>query len=647
MKTKLLAGLGLSACAISFAAKDAIVMTVNGVDVPRSEFEYLYNKNSQQQLSAQPLDEYVEMFKIYKMKVADARAEGLDTTAAFLKEMRQYRSELSAPYLVDSVYVNSLVEEAYSRSRKEAEAYHIMLLKSRDGAENRAQRARLDSIAGVLRAGGDFSELAKKYSQDRSAASNGGYLGYITVNHFPYIFEKTVFELPEGEISGIVESPVGYHILKGGKKRDARGTVLVTHILKLSAADAEASAAAKTKATIDSIYAEVVKDPDSFEDAANRLSDDRGSARQGGRLPWFGAGEMVPEFDSVSFALADGEISRPFRTSYGWHIVKKIDSKEGPTMQEMKPVLITRMNSPQDERHSMIRRHQNERLGKKHHMRLNNSAISAMKVAVESNGLDSLFYSRFLDGKEGEIQLLTIDKRPIAVKEFAGYMGHALQNDPEIALKLFDNYYDSYLNGLLLEEERNWLQANVADYRNLLKEYEDGSLLYEVSVRKVWDKAAKDTEGLEKYFNAHKEDYTWKQPHVKGFLVQVANDSVASLVQTRLEEIGTDSIIRTIRKEFPRVVQIDKVLVEKGQNPMVDNLIFGGPEYVPQNSRFSTFFMFDPRIIGAPEEVNDVRGLVTSDYQTELQNEWEDQLRTKYPVKVNEKILKKVKASAR
>lgn len=634
-------------CAISFAAKDAVIMKVNGTDVTRSEFEYLYNKNSQQQLSPQPLDEYVEMFKLYKMKVADAKAAGLDTTSAFLKEMEQYRDELSAPYLVDSVYMNKLVEEAYKRSKQEAQAYHIMMLKSMDSSENKILKSRLDSIRNELLKGADFSEMAKKYSQDKSAQTNGGYLGYITVNRYPYNFEKNAFELREGEISEIVESPVGYHILKGGKKRPASGRVLTAHILRMASGDISDADKAKAKALIDSIYEEVVKNPDSFENLAMSFSEDPGSAKNGGKLPWFGRGEMVSEFDSVAFALKDGEISEPFLSRFGWHIIKKYDSNDGFTLNQMKPLLLSRMSVPQDERYMMIKRHQNETLGKKHKLKVNNSSLSAIKDEISRNGIDTVFFTRFLEGKEGNMQLFAIDKEAIPVKDFAEFMKSTRQNDPVVAGELFDNLYTSYLNDRLLDAEKDWLKENVSDYSNLLKEYEEGSLLYEISVRNVWDKAAKDEEGLKNFFENHRDDYTWKNPHVKGYLVQVSNDSITRLVENRLGELDSDSIVKTIRKEFQRAVQIDKVLLEKGQNQMVDYLVFGGAEYIPKNTRFKNFFMYQPRILEAPEEVNDVRGLVTGDYQTELQRAWEDELRTKYPVEINDKVLKKVKSSVR
>ena len=186
MKKAIAGGTCLIAVAMAFAAKDPVIMTVNGVDVPKSEFEYLYNKNSQQQINPQTLEEYVEMFKLYKMKVADAKAEGLDTLESFLKETSQYRHDLAAPYLADSAYINKLVDEAYARSQREVEAKHIMFFKTRGAAENAAMKARLDSLRGVIVNGGDFEELARQYSQDRGSSQRGGNMGFIVAGNFPY-----------------------------------------------------------------------------------------------------------------------------------------------------------------------------------------------------------------------------------------------------------------------------------------------------------------------------------------------------------------------------------------------------------------------------------------------------------------------------
>lgn len=644
MRKTLVAGIG-AACvaALGFAAKDPVIMTVNGVDVPKSEFEYLYNKNNTQQINPQSLDDYVELFKLYKLKVADAKAEGIDTLASFVKEMEQYRHELAAPYLADSVYINSLVDEAYKRLGEEVEAKHIMIFKTRDAAENEKSLARIDSIRNVILKGdATFEEMATKFSRDRRSAIQQGRMGWITANQYPYAFEIAAYETPEGKVSEIVESPQGYHLLKGGKHRPARGKVQASHILKLTQ-NLDSAGKERVKFQIDSIYQIVKANPALFAEVAKANSEDRGSARQGGALPLFGTGEMVEQFDSVAFALPDGAISEPFETPYGWHIIYKMGHKGIDSRDQMKSRLLGRLSNPQDARFKMIRDRQTAKLAKKHKASLNPKAVEGLHKAIAVNGLDSVFFEKYTALPNGNVTLAVIDGKNVPVKDFLNSINKLRQSVPASAKAIFDDNLDAWYNGKLTSAEEDVLYTNNADYHNLLNEYVDGSMLYEVSVRKVWDKAAKDEEGLKKYFEANREHYKWTEPHVKGFLVQAPNDSVAELIRARAAQLGADTLVNTLRKEFPKQILIEKVLVSKGTNALVDNLMFDGPAPKVANAKFPVYFLISPRVITVPEEVADVKGLVTSDLQNAYQESWETELRNKYPVKVYDKVLRQVK----
>ncbi|MBD5205903.1 MAG: hypothetical protein HDS84_05965 [Bacteroidales bacterium] len=643
MKKIVVAGLGACAFALAFAAKDPVIMKVNGVDVPKSEFEYLYNKNSQQQINPQSLDEYVEMFKLYKMKVADARAEGIDTTAAFLKETEQYRHDLAAPYLADSVFLNNLVQEAYDRSKEEVEAYHIMLFKTRNLEQNRGLRQRADSILQALNKGGDFTDLATRFSQDRSSSNKGGRMGWITAGSYPLAFELEAWALPEGEISAkVVESPVGYHILKGGKHRPARGKASASHILRLTQGKDDAGKL-EARRVIDSLYNEVTKNPELFARIAAQNSEDRNSARQGGALPLFGAGEMVEPFDSATFALEPGQISGVVETSYGYHIIKLNDKKPIPSKNEIKPIVLQRVTSPQDPRYRQIRDNQISRLSKKHKSSLNKKTIDELRAAIQKNGIDSALFADWTTMPKASMPVLTVDGKSKTAADLVNSFGSLQLPASDDANEFVDNKINSLYAGALTEAEENDLENTQPDYRNLLKEYVDGSLLYEVSVMKVWDKAAKDTEGLEKYFEANRDNYKWTDPHVKGFLIQAANDSVADKIRALVVDMPENEIVNAIRKEFKNDASVDRVLASKGTNQIIDYLIFGGPKVNPSNNKYTSMFMINPRVILEPEEVNDVKGLVTSDYQNEFQQAWENELRAKYPVEVNEKVLNQIR----
>lgn len=638
MKKPILTGVGLAAVLLAYAAKDPVIMTINGEDVTKSEFEYLYNKNSQQQINPQTLDEYVEMFKLYKMKVSDAKAAGLDTTAKFRKEAEQYRHDLATPYLADSVYLNQLVDEAYARSRKEAVAKHIMFFKSPNPEHNLQMKAKADSLKQVLDNGGNFEELARQYSQDKRSAVNGGTMGYIVSGQYPYGFEVAAFATPEGSISDVVESPQGYHILKGGHKRDARGRVKVSHILKLARQESDW---ARAKEQIDSLYQVVTANPEKFNEIATTNSDDRGSARQGGQLPWFGAGEMVEEFDSAAFALKKGEISKPVKSQFGYHIIMKQDERDPLPKEAVKKQTLARMSSPQDERYALIQKHQTERFAARHKAQVNQSGLDAVNDYAAKNGIDSLFYSKWL-GNDGNITLMTADGSKYSVADFVAKFNGVKQSNPVVAKEIIDANLDSWMNGILTGLEEEALAKSEPDYRNLLKEYVDGSLLYEVSVLKVWDKAAKDIPGLEKYFAENRMKYKWDTPHVKGVFVQAANDSVATAIKDLARGAAEDDIVPALRKQFKNQMAAERILVPKGSNAMVDYVAFDGPVAPSSIEKYPVMFMLNKRILTVPEEMQDVKGLVTSDYQNMFQEQWENELRNKYSVKVNKKVLKSV-----
>ncbi|MDE5774023.1 MAG: peptidylprolyl isomerase [Muribaculaceae bacterium] len=643
MKTKFLLGGALGVCALAWGAKDQVIMTVNGVDVPKSEFEYLYHKNSQQQLAPQPLDEYVEMFKNYRLKVADALAAGIDTTESFRQEMAQYRHDLAQPYIADSLYINSLVKEAYDRSLEEIQSSHIMIFKGRDEQQNIAAVATLDSLRNVIENGEDFELMAARYSQDRGSAQKGGMLGWITAGKLPYTYEVTAYSLKPGQISEVIQSPMAYHILKGGARRPARGQVHVSHIMKMVQPGSDEQTEAKAKASIDSIYALLQVAPGRFEELAVNFSEDPGSARNGGLLPWFGAGQMVEEFDSVSFALPLEGISQPFRSPYGWHIVYKVEERGVPSIDELKPVELKKMSNPQDERFNMIREHQTASLAKKYNAGLNQVALDRLRLGLLMNGLDSLYYQQNNTPSMRAMEIGHIGKTPLLAGELLDYFHYSLQPNPTVAEKLFNNNVELFFNNKLVEREEQNLEAEVPEYRNLLHEYENGSLLYEVSVKKVWDPASKDEEGLKKYFESHRDDYKWREPRVKGILVQAKNDSVANAVLEVYPTVAKGSEVSALRKLFGKDIVVDKVLVARGQNPMVDNLYFGAPEVKPSGNNYTTYFMLDGVKLDAPQDVYDVKGQVTSDYQEYLEQQWIDELRAKYPVTVNNKVLKKVK----
>ena len=344
MKRIFSAGILLFAVA-AFAAKPAAdpeLMIVDGVPVRVSEFEYLYNKNNTQQLEHKTIDEYVDMFVDYKLKVADARHAGIDTTASFLNEYRQFENDLAKPFMRDEAVVDDLLKESYSHLEKDVTVSHIML-PMRPGND-----IRLDSLRSEIMAGNTtFEEAAAAFSVDRGSNSRGGLMGSVVPGRYPWAFEKASYDTPKGGVTEVVNSGVGYHIIRVEDIRPSDGEVEASHILLLTRG-LKPEAAEAQKERIDSLYKVVTAEGADFADVARRFSQDPGSARNGGSLGWFGRGMMVQPFDSVAFALADGEISKPLATSFGYHIIYRTAHRKGKDFEEFKKSELKRMES--DER---------------------------------------------------------------------------------------------------------------------------------------------------------------------------------------------------------------------------------------------------------------------------------------------------------
>lgn len=643
MKKKLWIGVMAAAAIMPVLAlaKDPIVMTINGKDVKLSEFEYLYNKNKQQQLEKQPFDKYVDMFVTYKLKVADAEAAGIDTTKSFLKEFSGYRNDLASPYLDDKSTTDRLAKEAYDRMKEDVDVWQIMVpLSDPSRLGTFAQKAFLDSIRQcIVNKGEDFSALALKYSIDPSVKRNNGHIGYIRSGLTPYDFEYAAYNTPIGSVSEVVETPFGYHIVKPIAKRPSQGTVLVAHILKLFPKDATPKDIAKLKQQIDSIYG-VVKGGANFEDVAKKESEDRGSKANGGKLPWFGTGQMIPEFEKVAFDLTKDSISTPFQTAYGFHIVKKLDSKGLPPFEDVKNEIIG--NFVNDDRMDQGRREKLSQFKKQYNYTITEKGRKEIYDMIEKcNGYDSLFIANL---NKSNTDLITFGNQSLKVKDLINKI-KGYNNMNQIAAKgLVDRTIDPMGEEALIEYVKSDLAQTNPEFGNLIHEYRDGLLLFEISNRKVWDKASKDQEGLEAYFKANKNKYVWDSPKYKGFLIQVSNDSIAKLVKAELTNIGTDTLITTLKKQFKHNIKIEKVLVAKGENKLIDavgfsrNVTFQNPD-----QKYPIYFTYEGEIIGVPEEANDVRGQVTVDYQNELEAAWIKELQSKYPVNINKKVLKKVK----
>lgn len=640
MNKRLMSVAIILATMLSATAKndDPVLMTINGKKVPLSEFEYLYNKNNSQQVQQQSIDEYVDMFITYKLKVADAEAAGIDKTPAFIKEFNGYRKDLATPYLRDNTVEDSLIAKAYSHMSEDVDVSHIMLPLGYNSHEDDSIANKLNEMRNqILNGSAKFEDIAVQYSIDGMAKQNKGHMGYISAGKYPYTFEDAAYDTKVGEISPVIKTPFGHHIVKVHGRRPAKGEVHARHILKLTQGKSPEQEAI-AKAQSDSIY-NLLKAGADFVQLA-RTESDCGSARQGGDLGWFGGGQMIPEFEEVAFNLKDGEMSAPFKSRFGYHIVYKIESKGLPEFEDAAKKIKAAMNN--DERSSMADKVKLEALKAEHKTRLDKKNMAAIKEAIKScGGYDSTFINKYADS---DMVLGYAGELTVTVAEVLANMPVTASVNAENGYTLLNNTAEHLLDAKTLEYETICLADKHPDFRNLINEYRDGMLLFEISNQNVWDKASKDKEGLEKFFQANKYKYTWDGPKYKGYIIFTANDSVMSEVDKFLatKNIPNDSVAKVLRAQFKRDVKVDKVLAYKGENEIVDHIAFNGP--APSlKGKWLVFKAYNGKKISWPEEAADVRGPVTSDYQSMLEKNWVKSLKEKYPVKVNKKVLQKVK----
>lgn len=620
------------------ADSDPVLMTVDGHDVRVSEFEYLYNKNNSQQANPQSLDEYLQMFIDYKLKVADAEHHGLQKSPDFVTEFTKYRSELAAPYLRSQEREDALVAEAYRHRLNDVYVSHIMVPLENDG-EHMLDCIRTDILAGKT----TFEAEARKHSVDRGSSAAGGRMGYVIPDRFPWAFEKMAYDTPEGQISPVVNSGFGYHIIRVESVRPASGLVEASHILRVTRGKSPEEVVAQ-EALADSLYNVLMGGAD-FADLATRYSEDPGSARNGGALGFFPRGAMVAEFDSVSFALPDGAVSRPFKTSFGYHIVKRTGHKGIAPLDELRGSILEAMK--RDGRSLEPQTARIEELREEYKASPDSGMMTRVREMILANGgYDSVVVAKLSVMKDvaGRYTGGTV-----SVADVMASMPEGLASDPDIAADAFDQTVQRCLTEGVLDSFRSKLMSENADYRNLVNEYRDGILLYEISNRNVWDRASKDREGLEAFFKANLNKYKWEQPKFKSYVIFATSDSVLNEAVKYADGLSTADpakFVQDMRTRFGRDIKIERVIAAKGENKITDYLGFGAEKPADNGTKWVAYAAYKGRVIDQPEESADVRGAAVTDYQAKLDADWVAGLRKAYKVKVKDKVFKALKQKA-
>ena len=629
---------------VSAFASDPVLMKINGKPVYKSEFEYIYNKNnSNNSLDKKTLDEYVDLFVNFKLKVEEAKAQGLDTTQSFINELAGYRSQLTRPYLTDSKVDEQILREAYERMKEDVEVSHI-LVRIPQGATPADTLSAWKKINSALKRldKEDFAKVAKEISEDQSAEENGGYIGWVTAFRTVYPFETVAFNTPVGKISAPVRTAFGYHIIKVHNRRKSQGEILVSHIMRFTAeGDEVKNKSAKQKT--DSLYQRVLAGDD-FGKLASEFSEDRGSATRNGELPWFGSGRMIPEFENAAFALKNiGDVSAPIQSAFGWHIIKLLDRKGLAGFETVKADI--ERNVKRDERANMGQKAFVDRLRNEYGYAVNTANVNEFSKLLENKTLaDSVFQ---LEVAKLNKPLFTFAGKEFTQSDFAAYLKKNAYSDKTIASEVIEQKMDAFTEKEILAYEDSQLENKYEDFRFLINEYHDGILLFEVSNNEVWEKASKDTEGLARYFNEHKADYRWEKPHFKGRVISCKDKATLKAAKAIVKRSHNDSIdkyLRTRLNDSIQYVKVEKGLFAQGENKAVDKYGFKDKKAKFEPTKeYPYVFVVGKNLKNNPEDYSDVRGLVTADYQEYLEKEWIAALRSKFPVEIDQNVLKTVR----
>ena len=652
--------IALAIATTSFGQKiDPTVLKIDNNEFNISEFNYIYTKNNKDiSYKKKDLDTYMELFINYKLKVKEAKSLGYDTIPRLVKELAQYRKQLSQPYMIDKAKNEALIEEAYDRTVNEIRASHILIRVSEDAspADTLKGYNKVMALRKRIVDGEDFKTVAgeKGGSEDPSAKVNGGDLGYFTALQMVYPFEDAAFNTPVGEVSQPIRTKFGYHIIKTTDKRKSQGKIQTAHIMILSNDKMNKSDKGKAEAKIQEIYG-LLQKGDKFEDLAMKFSDDQSSKAKGGLLPEFGAStkqRMVPEFEATAFALAnDGDYSKPILTSYGWHIIKRVKVTAIPTYEDMYREL--KLKVERDVRAQTTKKAFTESLKKEYNFSEDKSLLKTLAKNVDLTIMQGK-WKKEGSFSDSEKTLFSFANQKVSLNDFAEFLLRKQRREKPMGVEAYlETKYQLFVDAEIAKYEDSQLETKYPDFKTLMQEYQDGILIFEIMQNEIWNKASKDSAGLANYYTNHKSDFFYPVRY-KGTMYTCQDKSIATNVYALLaegklssKEIGdkvnessalnlktkTATFNSETTPEFKK-----KNLCKKSKKVKLRSFEKGLSKPIKYNG---AYVIMDTEEVLEPTQrkFKEAKGLVTAAYQNELQDKWIAELRAKSKIEIIEAIL--------
>lgn len=648
---QLLFGLLLSMGAATYAqeVKKEVLFTINEKPYYTDEFARVYNKNLDlvKDESQKDLNQYLELFVGYKLKINKANKLGLQNGANYQNELKSYRAQLSKNYVTDSKVTKELVEEGYQRSLKEVKAAHILITVDENAAPEDTLKAynKIIDLRKRALAGEDFGKLAQENSQDPSAKDNKGELGYFSSFRMVYAFESAAFKTPVGKISNPIRTRFGYHIIKVEDVRDNRGEVQVAHIMVLNPKP-EDTDKDKPKNTINDIYKKI-QQGENFEDLAKQFSEDKSSSSKGGQLSRFGSGQLSSEeFENVAFTLTkDKPISAPFQSKFGWHIVKLIERFPVKTFDEMKPELENKVGK--DDRSRLITNSLNEKLRKKYTVKRNDKLYAATAKAVTADFYENK-WTVPADTKPYDGKLFTIVDKDVTGTDFLKYINGQQKAGSGIrpVNKMVDNFYQKFLDDQLNAYYNDHLETEFPEFAAVMEEYRDGLLLFDLMEKEIWEKSKTDTIGLKNFYDSRKMNYQWKN-RVDVVIASSTNEKTIKEAQKMLKKGSTpDQLKEKLNTKDKVEVMTNVGVFEEGNDVLPKGLAFKeGVSEITKDGKYFFVTKVNKVLPAGVKTLEECKGKCINDYQQYLEQRWVDDLRGEFNVKTNKDAFERVKTA--
>ena len=634
--------------AFSQELKKEVLFTIDDKPFYTDEFIRVYNKNLDlvKDDSQKDIDVYFDLFLGYKLKVDKAYKIGLQNSLKYQNELQSYRTQLSKNYTSDSKVTKALTEEAYNRSNKEINASHILILVDENAspADTLIAYNKAKSIKEEINKGLSFEDAAAKYSQDPSAKENKGELGYFSTFRMVYPFESAAYNTKKGEISNPTRTRFGYHLIKVNDIRDNQGEVTVAHIMVLDKKDEKGGDASKR--TIDEVY-QKIQQGEKFEALAQQFSEDKSSSLKGGVLQRFGTGQLSSdEFESVAFGLkTPNEISKPFKSKFGWHIVKLIEKHPLKSFEESKYELENKIK--RDDRSKLISSSLNEKLRAKYTVTTDSKILDKVKKLVTDDFYKQAWEVSPETLKANNQKLLEVNKHSkVSASAFLQYIQEQQKQNIQIKpiSKLVDHLYAQFIDKQLNEYYDANLETEFVEFKYVMDEYRDGLLLFDLMEKEIWERSKSDTIGQKQFYLDNISNYNWKD-RVQADIFSSSDKSIITKA-FKFAKKGKD--VNYIKENLNVDGKVN-IMVQSGLYENDDKII---PKSIQPKKGLSDivkegdyyFFLNTKEILPSqPKDFLEARGKVINDYQQYLESHWVNELKKEVNIKVNDQVLAKIK----